>query len=123
MDDKGNIDRAYNWSIMNLGKCLVERWGKPKADGSGIEGGGTNVTAIDPLNGQLTMWSVHKRGFGRSGGWDFLEPGKITGQRQGKVRIIRRLTSTGSIEVYRQNKKNGSYSGKLHQYNTTRNTN
>jgi len=73
------------------------------------------VTGIDPSSGRLTMWSIGKNGFARSGGWDFIS-NNVTGQRQGNNRLIRKLEDDNTITAYWQSKKNGEYTGQNNKY-------
>ena len=116
--EKGDFSRRIQWRVSGMGALLVEKFDYLN-DKNEINGGGINITGMDPSSGQLTIWSVGKNGFQRRGGWDVLSD-KVTGQRQNNDRIIRRFENNDTVTVYWQSKKNGEYSGESGKYTLKR---
>ena len=114
----GNVALKIRWRMSGMGKLLIENF--TFFNEKGEEGNsGINATGIDPASGQITMWSIGKNGFRRSGGWDFISD-DTTGQRQGNNRLIRKLEDDNTITAYWQSKKNGEYTGKNGKYTLKR---
>jgi len=114
----GDVALKIQWRMSGIGRILIENWAFFNEKGEqGV--GGVNVTGIDPSSGRLTMWSVGKNGFSRSGGWDFISD-NVTGQRQGNNRLIRKLEDDNTITAYWQSKKNGEYTGEDDKYTLKR---
>ena len=110
----GNVALKIRWRMSGMGKLLIENF--TFFNEKGEEGNsGINATGIDPASGQITMWSIGKNGFRRSGGWDFISD-DTTGQRQGNNRLIRKLEDDNTITAYWQSKKNGEYTGQNNKY-------
>ena len=117
-NETGDFGREIQWRLSGMGSLLVEKFNYINEKNE-ISGGGINITGIDPSNGLLTMWSVDKDGFSRSGGWDLISD-KMTGQRQNDSRIIRTFEGDDTMTVYWQSKKNGEYSGEDGKYTLKR---
>ena len=99
----GSDALKIRWRMSGMGKLLIENF--TFFNEKGEEGqSGINATGIDPASGRITMWSIGKNGFRRSGGWDFISD-NVTGQRQGNNRLIRKLEDDNTITVYWQSKK------------------
>jgi len=114
----GNVALKIRWRMIGMGKLLIEDF--TFFNEKGEEGNsGINATGIDPASGQITMWSIGKNGFRRSGGWDFISD-DTTGQRQGNNRLIRKLEDDNTITAYWQSKKNGEYTGENDKYTLKR---
>jgi hypothetical protein len=107
-----------SWRMRGIGRILVENWAFFNEKGE-QGAGGVNVTGIDPSSGRLTMWSIGKNGFARSGGWDFISD-NVVGQRQGNNRLIRKLEDDNTITAYWQSKNNGEYTGENDKYTLKR---
>ena len=113
-NEKGDVALKIRWRRSGRGRLLVEYFSF--FDEKGNQGNsGLNVSGIDPSSGRLTMWSIGKGGFRRSGGWDLISE-NVTGQRQGNNRLIRKLEDDDTITAYWQSKKNGVYSGQNNKY-------
>ena len=82
-DNDGKVILKISWNAWAMGNLLIEYFTFLNEKGE-LANKGMNVTGIDPASGRITMWSIGKNGFGRSGGWDFISD-NITGQRQGTV--------------------------------------
>ena len=114
----GNVALEIRWRMSGMGKLLIENF--TFFNEKGEEGNsGINATGIDPASGQITMWSIGKNGFRRSGGWDFISD-DTTGQRQGNNRLIRKLEDGNTITAYWQSKENGKYTGENGKYTLKR---
>ena len=114
----GNVALKIRWRMSGMGKLLIENF--TFFNEKGEEGNsGINATGIDPASGQITMWSIGKNGFRRSGGWDFISD-DTTGQRQGNNRLIRKLEDGNTITAYWQSKENGKYTGENGKYTLKR---
>ena len=113
-DEDGNVALKIRWQMRNMGRTFVESWAFFNEEGE-QSANGINVTGMDPASGRLTMWSIGKEGFNRSGGWDFISE-NVTGQRQGNNRLIRKLEDDNTITAYWQSKKNGEYTGQNNKY-------
>ena len=113
-NEKGDAALKIRWRRSGRGRLLVEYFSF--FDEKGNQGNsGLNVSGIDPSSGRLTMWSIGKGGFRRSGGWDLISE-NVTGQRQGNNRLIRKLEDDDTITAYWQSMKNGVYSGQNNKY-------
>ena len=117
-DKDGNVALKIRWQVRNMGRTLVESWAFLNEEGK-QGAGGVNVTGMDPASSRLTMWSIGKEGFVRSGGWDFISD-NVTGQRQGNNRLIRKFEDDNTITAYWQSKKNGEYTGENDKYTLRR---
>ena len=118
MKNKDGGALKIQWRMRGIGRILIENF--TFINEKGEEGNsGINATGIDPASGQITMWSIGKNGFRRSGGWDFISD-DTTGQRQGNNRLIRKLEDGNTITAYWQSKENGKYTGENGKYTLKR---
>ncbi len=115
---EGKVTLKISWNKWAMGKLLIEHFTFLNEKGE-WSNGGMNVTGLDPASGRITLWSIRKNGFARSGGWDFISD-DTTGQRQGNNRLIRKLEDDNTITAYWQSKKNGEYSGENGKYTLKR---
>ena len=117
-DNDGKVILKISWNAWAMGNLLIEYFTFLNEKGE-LANKGMNVTGIDPASGRITMWSIGKNGFGRSGGWDFISD-NITGQRQGNNRLIRKLEDDNTITAYWQSKEKGKYTGENNKYTLKR---
>lgn len=83
-------------------KWLVERWD------FGGGSAGVNVSGIDPLTGQLALWSLGRNFMGKTGRWDELSK-DVLGQVQGGSRLVREFPDAMTYQAHWQQLKNGSF--------------
>ena len=69
---------------------------------------GFNVSGVDPLTGQLALWSVGKNFMGKIGRWDELNK-NVLGQVQGGSRLVREFPNAKTYKAHWQQLKNGSF--------------
>ena len=69
---------------------------------------GVNVSGVDPLTGQLALWSVGKNFMGKIGRWDELNK-NVLGQVQGGSRLVREFPNAKTYKAHWQQLKNGSF--------------
>lgn len=83
-------------------KWLVERWD------FGGGNAGLNISGIDPLTGNLTLWSIGRDFMGKTGRWDELSK-DVLGQVQGGFRIVREFPDAKTYQAHWQQLTNGSF--------------
>ena len=81
---------------------MVEYWNF--ADG----GAGVNVSGVDPLTGELALWSIGKNFMGKIGRWDELDK-NVLGQVEGSSRLVREFPDAKTYKAHWQGLTKGSY--------------
>jgi len=69
---------------------------------------GVNVSGVDPLTGQLALWSVGRNFMGKNGRWDEMDK-NVLGQVQGSSRLVREFPNAKTYKAHWQQLKNGSF--------------
>lgn len=101
-DSNGKEGLHCHFRYYGDGKWLVEYWNF--ADG----GAGVNVSGVDPLTGELALWSVGKNFMGKIGRWDELDK-NVLGQVQGSSRLVREFPDAKTYKAHWQGLTKGSY--------------
>ena len=101
-DSNGKEELHCHFRTYGDGKWLVEYWNF--AGG----GAGVNVSGLDPLTGELALWSIGKNFMGKIGRWDEMDK-NVLGQVQGSSRLVREFPNAKTYKAHWQQLKNGSF--------------
>ena len=101
-DSNGKEELHCHFRYVGDGKWLVESFNFPGG------GAGVNVSGIDPLTGQLALWSIGKNFMGKIGRWDELDK-NVLGQVEGSWRLVREFPDAKTYKAHGQQLKNGSF--------------
>ena len=95
------------WRLRVGSRWLVEQF--RIANGEEVTGIGINVSGIDPITEQLSLWRVNRNGLGRIGTWDVISD-QTLGQVQGNYRIIREFNDDNTkFTAHWQERRNGQF--------------
>ena len=101
-DSNGKEELNCHFRYHGDGKWMVEYWNF--AGG----GAGVNVSGVDPLTGELALWSVGKNFMGKIGRWDELDK-DVLGQVQGGGRLVREFPDAKTYKAHWQGLTKGAY--------------
>ena len=101
-DSNGKEELHCHFRYFGNGRWLLESFNFP--DGRA----GLNVSGVDPLTGELALWSVGKNFMGKIGRWDELDK-NVLGQVQGSSRLVREFPDAKTYKAHWQQLKNGSF--------------
>ncbi|MSU85822.1 MAG: hypothetical protein EXS21_12070 [Pedosphaera sp.] len=103
-DSTGKEELNCNFFYRGGKKWLVETYRFAGAGGSA----GVNVSGIDPLTGQLALWSVGENFIGKIGRWDELDK-NVLGQVQHGSRLVREFPDAKTYNAHWQQLTKGSF--------------
>ena len=101
-DSNGKEELHCHFRYVGNGRWLLESFKFPGG------GAGINVSGVDPLTGQLALWSVGKNFMGKIGRWDELDK-NVLGQVEGSWRLVREFPDAKTYKAHGQQLKNGSF--------------
>jgi hypothetical protein len=101
-DSNGKEELHCHFRYFGNGRWLLESFNFPG------EGAGLNVSGVDPLTGQLALWSVGKNFMGKIGRWDELDK-NVLGQVEGSSRLVREFPDAKTYKAHWQGLTKGSY--------------
>jgi hypothetical protein len=101
-DSNGKEELHCHFRYVGNGRWLLESFKFP--DGRA----GLNVSGVDPLTGELALWSVGKNFMGKIGRWDELDK-NVLGQVQGSSRLVREFPDAKTYKAHWQGLTKGSY--------------
>ena len=101
-DSNGKEELHCHFRYVGNGRWLLESFKFPGG------GAGVNVSGIDPLTGQLALWSIGKNFMGKIGRWDELDK-NVLGQVEGSWRLVREFPDAKTYKAHGQQLKNGSF--------------
>ena len=101
-DSNGKEELNCHFQYVGNARWMVEFFKFPGG------GAGLNVSGVDPLTGELALWSVGKNFMGKIGRWDELDK-NVLGQVQGSSRLVREFPNAKTYKAHWQQLKNGSF--------------